>query len=311
MASPVLVVGSFNQDLTWNTARLPAPGETTVGTFTTGPGGKGSNQAVACARTGLSTAFVGAIGDDTFGRALPAFYESEGIHHHLAIKPDHPTGNAGIWVDGTGQNEIIVALGSNLALRPADLPTGLIEAASVVLCQHEIDPAMTAWTLREAHRRGKTTILNPAPMISDFDPAVLESVSILTPNETEFADLLRTAGHDPETALARLDQAGLHQLCRKLGALTVIITLGERGCFISRSDCREMVPPVSGVKAIDTTGAGDAFVGGLASGLVQFDHDMAKAARYANTVAALSVTRRGTAPSMPRRVEIEALFGAT
>ncbi len=309
MSSPVLVVGSFNQDLTWNTARLPAPGETTVGTFTTGPGGKGSNQAVASARTGVGTAFVGAIGDDTFGRALPAFYEGENIRHHLAVKPGQPTGNAGIWVDGEGQNEIIVALGSNLALCPADLPAELLDAARVVVCQHEIDAAMTAWTLREAHRRGATAILNPAPMIPDFDFAVLENVGILAPNETEFAALLRQAGHDPGSALDPPESAALQALCRKLNVPVVMVTLGARGCFVSQKDSHELIPAVAGVRAIDTTGAGDAFVGGLASGLVQFDGDLSKAARYANTVAALSVTRRGTAPSMPSRGEIEALFG--
>lgn len=313
MPPSVLIVGSFNQDLTWNTPRFPAPGETTVGSFTTGPGGKGSNQAVACARTGVATAFVGAIGDDTFGRALPDFYDAENIRHHLAVKPSHPTGNAGIWVNAAGQNEIIVALGSNLALEPADLSADLLDKAGVVVCQHEISPEMTAWTLREAARRQKITILNPAPMIPDFDSNLLAHVSILVPNETEFVDLVGQLGHagDPalsEDGLPQLEDDSLQALCRKFGVATVIVTLGARGCFVSTAAEGRPIQAVQGIKAIDTTGAGDAFVGGLAAGLVEFAGDLFEAARYANTVAALSVTRPGTAPSMPRRKEIEAVF---
>jgi len=307
MTPSVLVVGSYNQDLTWNTPRFPTPGETTVGSFTTGPGGKGSNQAVACARTGVATAFVGAIGDDTFGRALPQFYDSEGIAHHLAVKPHHPTGNAGIWVNADGQNEIIVALGSNLLLVPDDLSPDLLGQAQVVVCQHEIAATMTAWTLREAHRRGRMTILNPAPMVPDFDSSVLAHVSLLAPNETEFVELVRD-DHLTEQSLAELDDAAFQSLCRKFGVPTVVVTLGGRGCFVSTEAEGRRLPAVAGIKAIDTTGAGDAFVGGLAAGLVQFEGDLFQSARYANTVAALSVTRPGTAPSMPRRDEIEALF---
>ena len=320
MSDPVLVVGSFNQDLTWDTPRFPVPGETSVGRFRTGPGGKGSNQAVAAARTGVPTIFVGAIGDDPFGDALPAFYEGEGIEARLAVKPGEPTGNAGIWVDRTGQNVIIVALGSNLLLEPADLPADALARAAVVVCQNEIAPEMTAFSLKAAREAGKTTILNPAPMLADFDRSVLQHVDIFIPNETEFVELLRQlhpafepggAEEIGEETIAGLEPEALHTLCRRLDVPTVIVTLGARGCLVSTATGQRLIPAHTGIDVVDTTGAGDAFVGGFASGLVQLGGDIFEAAVYGTATAALSVTRPGTAPSMPRRDEIEALVAGS
>lgn len=313
MESPqVLVVGSFNQDLTWNTPEFPKPGETVTGRFTSGPGGKGSNQAVAAARAGAATAFVGAIGRDPFGDALPAFYDGEGIRHHLAVKEDLPTGNAGIWVSGSGQNEIIVALGSNLALAPADVPDGLFDSARIVICQHESNLEINRYVFGRGRAAGAATFLNPAPMRDDFDPSILELVDIFAPNETEFAALINQMGFAPsggfsEKDLGAMDAEALHGLCRKFGVPCMVVTLGSRGCFVSTESRSLLIPACKGIKVVDTTGAGDAFVGGFSAGYVRYGGDVFKAAAFGNATAALSVTKPGTAPSMPRKAEIEAL----
>ncbi len=314
MSTPqVVVVGSFNQDLTWTTLKFPRPGETITGRFKSGPGGKGSNQAVAAARAGAATAFVGAIGDDPFGHALPAFYDSEGIRHHLAVK-DEPTGNAGIWVESSGENEIIVALGANLVLESGDVPEGLIEDARIVLCQHESSLALNHDVFVRARDAGVATLLNPAPMREDFDPAILKLTDILVPNETEFialAEILGAASGLTEDDMAAMNINDMHALCRKFDVPTVVVTLGSRGCLISSADGPKQIPVHSGITVVDTTGAGDAFVGGFAAGYCKSDGNIIEAAKFGNATAALSVTKPGTAPSMPQRAEIEKLLSGS
>jgi ribokinase len=309
MNPEVLVVGSFVQDLTWKCAAFPRAGETVVGTFVTGPGGKGSNQAVACGRAGVRTLYVGAVGDDAFARDAKAFYKAEGIGAHFVTKPKLPTGTAAILVDAQGQNEIVVALGANAELQKRDIPVRLLERAQVVVCQCESNLNTTAYVLKAAHKAGAVTILNPAPMRPDFDAAILRHVRVLIPNETEFASLMNQLPHTgvkefTAERLHALEDQELNELARKLGVPTVIVTLGSRGCFVSSELGFELIPAHQGIKVVDTTGAGDAFVGGFAAGLIKFDRDISRAARFGNAVAALSVTKFGTAPSMPRERDI-------
>lgn len=303
----VLVVGSFVQDLTWKCTSFPVPGQTVVGSFVTGPGGKGSNQAVAAGRAGSRTCFVGALGDDAFGAGAKAFYRAEKITGRWAVKPKHATGTAGILVNAGGQNQIIVALGANAHLARADVPAELIAASRIVVVQNESHLGTTAHALRTARKLGVPTVLNPAPMRADFNPEVLRQVDILIPNETEFDALLRARdpkGAPSEEELSRLPLTELHALARTLVVPTVIITLGERGCLVSTRDSHAHLPAHK-VKAVDTTGAGDAFVGGFAAGWVRCGGDLNEAARFGNAVAALSVTKFGTAPAMPRLPAIE------
>jgi ribokinase len=314
MAFPhVVVVGSYVQDLCWRCGRFPLAGETRVGRFATGPGGKGSNQAVAAGRAGVSTLFIGAVGRDAFSREARAFYRAEGIAARFVEKPREATGTAAILVDDSGQNEIVVALGANAFLAKTDVPAAAIRRARVVVTQLESNLATTAHVLKAARRAGVTTVLNPAPMRADFDAALLAAVDVLIPNETEFTALvnrLRIAGRDDftEAALHALNPAALHALCRTLGPATVIVTLGARGCFVSQSSGHTHIAAHSGIKVVDTTGAGDAFVGGFAAGLVKFDGDAVAAAKFGNAVAALSVTKAGTAPAMPTQREIAAFL---
>ncbi len=305
----VVVVGSFVQDLTFLCASFPAPGQTTVGTFVTGPGGKGSNQAVAAGRTGVSTLFIGAVGRDAFATEAKKFYLTEGIGALFIAKPKHATATAGILVNDAGQNEIIVALGASAQIKPADIDAKMIQGAKVVVCQHEATLPINAHVFRLARRAGVTTVLNPAPMRPDFNPAILTHTDVLIPNETEFvalANQLKLGGGKTitEVGLAKLSPVKLHQLCRAFKVSTVIVTLGSKGCFISQASEFTKLPACAGIKVVDTTGAGDAFCGGLAAGLVKFSGDIVASSKFANVVAALSVTKRGTAPSMPTASEI-------
>jgi len=309
MKPQVIVVGSFVQDLTWKCTAFPQAGETIVGTFVTGPGGKGSNQAVACGRAGVSALYVGAVGDDGFAREAQAFYRAEGISARFVRKPRQATGTAAILVNRDGQNEIIVALGANAELRKTDIPTAALRQAKVAVCQFESNLATTAYVLKTARAAGVTTVLNPAPMRPDFDQRLLKQVDILIPNETEFASLVNCL---PDCGVSTFSGAQLHQLSpedlhaliRRVGVETVIVTLGNKGCFISHPHGFRQLPAYSGISVVDTTGAGDAFVGGFAAGLVKFKGNVEEAAQFGTAVAALSVTKFGTAPSMPKAAEI-------
>jgi ribokinase len=303
----VVIVGSFVQDLTWKCLAFPKEGETVIGTFITGPGGKGSNQAVAAGRAGVPTLFIGAVGPDVFAGGVRKFYAAEGIDARFVEKPGHATGTAAIIVDARGQNEIIVALGASAYLRPADVDSALIRGARVVICQHEANLPVNAHVFRVARRAGVTTVLNPAPMRGDFDPAILKLTDVLIPNESEFVallDMLPGRTSLKESTLTSLEPRELHDLCRKMGVHTVIVTLGSRGCLVSTDSDFTAIPGFTGIKVVDTTGAGDAFVGGFAAGLVRSEGDVVAAARHGNAVAALSVTKFGTAPSMPREADI-------
>lgn len=311
MASPVLVIGSFVQDLTFFVERFPVAGETLVGRFVTGPGGKGSNQAVAAARAGVKTAFIGAVGQDSFGDQAEKFLTQEGIDRHFLRIPHAATGTAGITVNADGQNQIVVALGANEKFCASDIDPVLLAGAKILVLQFEIHPQTVRDLLQLAQASGKITILNPAPMNAAMDFSMLDLVDIFIPNETEFVTVMQR--HPAilekgftEDQLAVLTTCELHARCRKLGIKTVIVTLGKRGCFISQAENSEMIPVCKGIVAIDTTGAGDAFVGGFAAGLILFEGEIGRAARYANIVAGLSVTKMGTAPAMPTKAEIDA-----
>jgi ribokinase len=325
MNPKVVVVGSFVQDLTWKCAEFPRAGETVIGTFVTGPGGKGSNQAVASGRSGVATMFVGAVGSDVFAAGARRFYAAEGIRAHFAVKPAHSTGTAAIFVNARAENEIIVALGASAHLKPGDIEPGWIRGSKVLVCQHEASLPVNAHVFRLARRAGVATVLNPAPMRPDFDPAILKLTDVLIPNESEFVSLVNMLpacaalgregafgfqGSLDESRLAAMKPGDLHRLCRALAVPTVILTLGSRGCLVSlASGSHVLIPGHRGLKVVDTTGAGDAFVGGFAAGYVLSEGDLVAAARHGNAVAALSVTRFGTAPSMPKAAETRRFLG--
>lgn len=298
------------QDLTFTCADFPRAGQTVMARLASGQGGKGSNQAIACGRTGVRTLFVGAMGRDGFSSQVAAFYRREKIGCHLALKPAQATGTAVILINSEGQNQIVIEPGANARLAPADVPRALLAKAKVVVTQLESNLATTTHVLRTARGAGVTTILNPAPMRTDFAPALLRHVDILIPNESEFVALVRMlpAFRQPdfdERALHAMSWSELHGMCRKFGVPTLIVTLGSRGCFISEPNSHFFIPAHQGLRVVDTTGAGDAFCGGFAAGLVRFKGAIAEAARLGTAVAALSITKPGAAFAMPTRVELE------
>jgi len=311
----VVVVGSIMQDLTFACEDFPRAGQTVMARLASGQGGKGSNQAIACGRTGVRTTFVGAMGRDAFAQQVAAFYRREKIGCRLALKPAEATGTAVILINREGQNQIVIEPGANARLAPADIPRALLTGAKVVMTQLESNLATTAQVLRTARAAGVTTILNPAPMRADFSPALLRHVDILIPNESEFIALVRglpgARRRITERHLHAMTWRALHALCRKFGVPTLIITLGSRGCFISGEDGHLFIPAHHGIRVVDTTGAGDAFCGGFAAGLVRHAGRIPEAARLGTAVAALSITKPGAAFAMPTQAELKRFLRKT
>jgi ribokinase len=320
--SRVVVVGSFNVDHVWNAATLPRPGETLSGRYATGPGGKGLNQAVACARSGARTTFICALGDDPDGQLARALAADDGIDLR-ALQSTEPTGTAGIYVDGEGRNSIVIGAGANAALSPGHVDAQLdaFDDAGVVLAQLESPTEAIAAALRTARARGAVALLNPAPANALTTRELLALADIITPNETEFAGLVSShVGQRMDgDAVASLDQPRLHALCRELLPTgTVVVTLGASGCFVSHADdaLRGDDKPfyrlgAEQVRAVDSTGAGDAFNGALAAAIADApDAAFAGHLQFASRYAALSTEREGAATAMPRREEVAARFGA-
>jgi ribokinase len=310
MTSSVVVVGSFNLDYAWSTDRFPVPGETRLGTFQSGPGGKGFNQAIAAARQGADVAFIGALGVDANGGIAVALAASEGIRTSWQRNADQATGTAAILLDGHGQNLIVVGPGANMALSVGhiDAQAAAITSARVLLTQHEVAPDATRRAHAIARNAGVLVIHNPAPPVAAAANPAQADIDILTPNETEFAHLLRLfAGHDvPAATITAQEDAILHRLCRDLGVATVVLTMGADGLFVSEENGFARIAAET-VTVRDTTGAGDAFNGALAAALAAGEPLLDAAAR-ANRVAALKVERHGAALAMPRAAEVDARF---
>ena len=318
----VCVVGSFNVDHVWRVTSLPQADATLAGDYRSGPGGKGFNQAMAACRAGAATSFVCALGGDPGAQLARALCSADDIDLRDA-ECDLPTGTAGIYVDAQGRNSIVIGAGANALLDPGFVAATLasIDAINVVLAQLESPIDAVQEALRTGRERGALTILNPAPANATVAGTLLELADILTPNETEFSALLgRHVGEriDPDD-VGSLDQGRLHALCRQLGHdSTVIVTLGASGCFVSHADkqwrgdssayCRVSA---EAVRAIDTTGAGDAFNGALAASLAGQPQLAFNAhVRFASRYAGLSTEREGAALAMPTRSDVVTRFEA-
>jgi ribokinase len=306
-AKPITVLGIFVADLACRTPRLPAWGETLIGAdFRLGPGGKGSNQAVAAARLGGKVGFITKIGQDTFGGIARTLYAEEGIDAgHVYVTTTEATGCAFIMVDAVrAENSIIVIPGAcdALTLAEIDQATDRIATSAVFMTNLEVQRPIAERGLAIARAKGVTTVLNPAPGLPMPD-AMLGLVDYLTPNETEAEGLTGIKVETIEDAERAADAL------RAKGAGTVLVTLGARGVLIRGRDGSHHVPAISAGPVVDTTGAGDAFNGGFAVALAE-GLDLVAATRFGCAVAGLSVTKPGTAPSMPRRTDVDALLKA-
>ncbi|MDG6909352.1 MAG: ribokinase [Nitrososphaerota archaeon] len=289
---PVVVVGSYNVGLTIETGRLPAPGETVLGRgYSEGPGGKGSNQAIAAARLGARVRFVGSVGRDRYGEEALRLWEAEGVEPGAVKRTDAHTGLAFIVVGPGGSNIIVVDPGANGALTPGDLASGAFKGCGVLLTQLEIPAETAAAASMLARREGAVVIMNPAPAV-ESSRLDLSSVDILTPNETEFEALAGTTDLD----------AGARRLLA-MGPRAVVVTLGEKGARVVTKDDSVAVPAPR-VEAVDSTGAGDAFNGALAVALSEGE-GLTTAVRFANYAGALAVTKREVVPALPRRGELD------
>jgi ribokinase len=302
----VTVLGSYVADLAFRIDRLPNWGETRMGhSFQLGPGGKGSNQAVAAARAGASVSFITKLGPDPFGEIARTLYRSEGIDTQFIFASPNPTGAAAILIDAAkGENAIIVVPGACFELTPAevDQATDLIAASAVFVAQLELPLPTVENGLKIAHDNGALTILNPAPAAA-LPETIYPLCDYLTPNETEAATLTGI----PVTDLNSAEKAATALLRR--GVRNVVLTLGAQGALIKNSTLTHHVPALNAGPVVETTGAGDAFNGGLATALAE-GLDLIEATRFACAVAGISVTRPGTAPSMPHRAEIDAILKA-
>ncbi|MEO0668810.1 MAG: ribokinase [Pseudomonadota bacterium] len=297
----VVILGVFVADTAYRAARMPVMGETVMGTsFALGPGGKGSNQAVASARLGTETHFISNLGQDDFGKLALDTWAQAGVIPHVRQIADSYTGAAHIFVeDGTGDNAIIIAPGAAALISPADVDAhaALIAGADVFVTQLEqpMDAAMRG--LENARAAGVTTVLNPAPAAA-LPAGMLALCDYVTPNETECEAL---------TGIAVTTEAEAQEACAALiaqGVRRPIITMGEHGAYLSGHG---LVPAVHAGSVVETTGAGDAFNGAFAAALAE-GQNAERAVQYGCATAGISVTRAGTAPAMPGRDEVDALL---
>ncbi len=297
----IVVLGSLNMDLVMRVANLPRAGETLRGQgFATAPGGKGGNQAVACARMGGCVSMVGLTGADAFGAALRRGLEDEAIDvRHLGADPAAPTGVAVILVEESGENRIMLAPGANDALSPAHVAAAgpLIDTAGLLVVQLEVPLPTVRAAISRAAAAGVRVLFNPAPaqaLPADF----LAQVDTLVVNETEAGTLTGAAVETIEGAEA----AG--RALKDAGARQVIVTLGARGIVIT-DELGPRHAPAFAAAAVDTTAAGDSFIGGLAAGMME-GMTLDEAARLGMRAAAIAVTRHGAQPSIPYRRELAA-----
>ncbi|QKD04206.1 ribokinase [Mesorhizobium loti] len=301
---PVVILGVFVADTAYRADRQPRLGETILGnSFKLGPGGKGSNQAVAAGKLGADTTFLTRLGVDAFADMAKRTWKDAGVKSAVIDTPDSYTGAAYIFVEeASGNNAIIVSPGAAMLISPEDIEANrdLISGAGVFVTQLEqpIDAALRA--LEIARAAGVTTILNPAPA-AKLPDRIYTLCDYLTPNETETEELTGLKVSSVDEARRAADK-----LLEK-GVGTVIITLGDKGALLHTKGRSEHVPAISAGPVVETTGAGDAFNGGFAAALSRGVEPL-QAVRFACAVAGISVTRPGTAPSMPTLREVEALL---
>jgi ribokinase len=300
----VVVFGSFAADLTSRADKLPKPGETIIGSsFKIGPGGKGSNQGVAAKRAGADMTMITKVGKDVFGKIALDFYENEGMDtKNVFIDEDLETGTALIMVDeNTAENQILVVSGACGNITEDDIKSveHIISKAGIILMQLEINTDATQRVVDLAYKHGVKVVLNPAPAMP-ISENVLSKVSIATPNEHEAEALTGIKVTNEETA----DKAA--QRLMEMGVENVVITLGKEGTYIKTKNESRCIKGLC-VDAVDTTGAGDSFNGAFVTALAEGEN-IFNAAKFANAAGALSVTKYGTAPAMPYRVEIDKML---
>lgn len=298
----VTVIGSINLDTNLRVAQMAKPGETIhAKEHYSAAGGKGANQAVAAARSGCAVSFVGAVGDDAPGKEMLALLKKENINlDGVKEVANESTGQAFITVDDSGQNSITIYSGANYAFDQDDIEqnSDLIAASDFVVAQFETPIEATIQGFKIAHQNNAKTILNPAPAITEIPAELLQVTDIIIPNETEAATITGVEVVDEKSAKKAADK--LHEL----GVSAVIITIGDKGAFYDFQDKQGLIPAFK-VKAVDTTAAGDTFIGAMTSILKPDFSNLSNAITFANKASSLTVQRYGAQPSIPTKAEIE------
>ncbi|ASG79847.1 MULTISPECIES: ribokinase [Lactiplantibacillus] len=302
----VTVIGSINLDRTIRVKNMPKPGETihTKEIFSAG-GGKGANQAVAAQRSGAKTHFIGAVGDDDAGKTMLDLLTQEKINLAGITKmTKQSTGQAYVTVDDAGENQIMIHGGANMAFTPDDVAAhrDIIEASDFVVAQFESAVDSTVEAFKIAQAAGVKTILNPAPAMEKVPAELLAVTDMIVPNETETETLTGIAITDEASMMKA--SAALHEL----GISAVIITIGSKGAFYDING-RHGVIPAFKVEAVDTTSAGDTFIGAMSSVLDKDFSNLEDAIRYGNRASSIAVQRFGAQPSIPYKNEITAAEG--
>ena len=300
MTKKIAVLGSLNLDTTYHVTRFPQPGETiSANDKSSAPGGKGANQAVAAVRSGAQVAFIGMVGEDNEGKFMREALQEDGIDtKFLQNDPRHGTGSAIITLDANGQNDIMVYAGANFGMDESLLKgtDDLFKDCDFLIAQFETPQAVTAAAFKQAKAHGVTTILNPAPA-KEILPELLAVTDVVIPNESE-SEVLTGIAVDSEAAmLETADYFKAH------GVNNLLITLGSRGVFYCTPHGHGMVPAFK-VKAVDTTAAGDTFIGALASQLATDLSNVADALVYAQRASSLTVQKMGAMPSIPTEAEV-------
>jgi ribokinase len=303
MLVDIVVIGSLNTDLVTKAPRLPRPGETLAGSaFQVVPGGKGANQAVAAARLGAEVAMVGRVGEDVFGPRLLAGLADHGVNiQHVQRDKEAPTGTATIIVDESGENAIVIVPGANGRVAPGDVDAAqaLLSEARLLILQFEIPLPTVEYAMDVAARHELKIILNPAPA-HPAPVALLRKADIVVLNEIEAQAMTGTNVVDTDSA------AAARQALQQRGEQATVVTVGERGAFLATAEGTLHVPAPR-VEVVDTTAAGDAFVGGLAVSLLR-RASLHAAVRYATCVGALTVTKFGAQTSLPSATDVQAFI---
>lgn len=297
MPARILVIGSSNTDMVIKTKEFPQPGQTVLGqTFLMNPGGKGANQAVAAARLGANVNFVAKVGKDIFGKEALEGFKREGLNPDYILQTDDfPSGVASIIVNENGENQIVVASGANMNLKPTDLSDSVFEHVDLVLLQLEIPLDTIQYVIRKCNELKIKVILNPAPAVK-LDDDLISGIYLITPNETETQLLTGILPDSPE----RMKEAAL--FFRNKGIENVIITLGKNGVYLFNDQYSEIIPAVT-VKPVDTTAAGDIFNGAVVTALAE-GKNWIDACKFACKASAISVTRMGAQSSAPYQHEL-------